>query len=92
MVECGAQFVFDLLLRSGAGKFLHAGRRLFEQLHIFNSTNYVIARVCTDAHFSLELLQISFIANFVCFLSCTCKNIVTVQSNVIHSHGAVCGD
>ena len=55
MVECGAQFGFDLLLCSGAGKFLHAGRRLFEQLHIFNSTNYVIARVCTDAHFSLVL-------------------------------------
>ena len=55
MVECGAEFGFDLLLRSGAGKFLHAGRRLFEQLHIFNSTNYVIARVCTDAHFSLAL-------------------------------------
>ena len=55
MVECGAQFVFDLLLRSEAGKFLHAGRRLFEQLHIFNSNNYVIALVCTDAHFSLAL-------------------------------------
>ena len=55
MVECGAQFVFDLLLRSGAGNFLHAGRRLFEQLHIFNSNNYVIALVCTDAHFSLAL-------------------------------------
>ena len=68
MVECGAQFVFDLLLRSsGAGKFLHAGRRLFEQLHIFNSTNYVIARVCTDAHFSLELTNIFHCK--VCLLS-----------------------
>ena len=96
MVKCGAQFVFDLLLRSSeAGKFLHAGRRLFEQLHIFNSTNYVIARVCTESGVN-KSLQKSFIAKFVCFLSCrancTLKDIVTVQSNVIHSQGAVCGD
>ena len=95
MVECGAQFGFDLLLRSGAGKFLHAGRRLFEQLHIFNSTNYVIARVCTESGVN-KSLQKSFIAKFVCFLSwranCTLKDIVTVQRIVIHSQGAVCGD
>ena len=100
MVECGAQFVFDLLLRSsGAGKFLHAGRRLFEQLHIFNSTNYVIARVCTDAHFSLELtscckyLSLQILFAFYCWRgNCTLKDIVTMQSNAIHSQGAVCGD
>ena len=68
MVECGAQFGFDLLLRSGAGKFLHGGRRLFEQLHIFNSTNYVIARVCTESGVN-KSLQKSFIAKFACFLS-----------------------